>query len=376
MRSRSRRLLLSGLVALVALGVASPAWAERTQSDLVLVRADDVITEDLYAAGNSIRVEGRIEGDLVAAALDEVVVSGEVTGDVIAIAGRVTISGTVGGALRVAAGTIEVSGTVGDDVVAASWSSTLGEGSVAGRDVFLWGFRALAAGEVGRNLEGQVSRLRLDGAVKGAVNFTAARLSAGDGASVEGNLTYRSPREADLGNARVDGIVVRQTSLPPNVRVRALIVLTVSLAWLLLTAFGLVLAWGWPRRLEAAVAAARRGWITWLAGLAAVLSPLLAVAVLAAVLAVSSPEAGVPLAAVFLPLILLLVALAAGLAVVGLIPAAGLAGRWLLPRRSIAAASLAGMFLIGIALLLPVLRWLVLAVALPLGAGAWLRRAR
>ena len=92
------------------------AGARLTQSDLVLVRADDVVTEDLYAAGNRITVEGRIEGDLIAAAFEDILISGEVTGDVTVVAGRVTITGTVGGSVRVAAGRVRVGGSVAEDV--------------------------------------------------------------------------------------------------------------------------------------------------------------------------------------------------------------------------------------------------------------------
>ena len=94
MRSRSRRRLLRRGPGLLVLSIPIAASARLTQSDLVLVRADDVVTEDLYAAGNRISIEGRIEGDLVAAAFEEVVISGEVTGDVTVVAGRVTITGT------------------------------------------------------------------------------------------------------------------------------------------------------------------------------------------------------------------------------------------------------------------------------------------
>ncbi len=105
MRSRSRHRLLAAVVVLLLL-IPVAAAARLTQSDLVLVRADDVVTEDLYAAGNRISIEGRIEGDLIAAAFEEVVISGEVTGDVTVVAGRVTITGTVGGSVRVAAGSV------------------------------------------------------------------------------------------------------------------------------------------------------------------------------------------------------------------------------------------------------------------------------
>ncbi|MGH9194113.1 MAG: polymer-forming cytoskeletal protein, partial [Acidimicrobiia bacterium] len=103
MRFRSSGTLLIAALFLLML-LPLPAHAELTQSDLVLVQADDVITEDLYAAGNRVQVDGRVEGDLYAAAFSEVKITGEVTGDVVVVASRLVISGRVGGSVRVASG--------------------------------------------------------------------------------------------------------------------------------------------------------------------------------------------------------------------------------------------------------------------------------
>jgi hypothetical protein len=99
MRSLSRALVVIGVAGWCWLG-AVPARAERTQSDLVIVRAGDVIGEDLYAAASRVVVEGRIEGDLYAVAFNDVTISGEVTGDVVVAASRLELTGVVGGSVR------------------------------------------------------------------------------------------------------------------------------------------------------------------------------------------------------------------------------------------------------------------------------------
>ena len=55
--------LLALALASVVLG-ALPAAAERTQSDFVLIREGETVSEDLYAAGDVILIAGLIEGDL------------------------------------------------------------------------------------------------------------------------------------------------------------------------------------------------------------------------------------------------------------------------------------------------------------------------
>jgi cytoskeletal protein CcmA (bactofilin family) len=105
------------LVVLVVLLAPLPARAETTQSDLVLIREDDVVTEDLYAAGNTVQISGRIEGDLVASAFGELRIDGTVEGDVTVIASRVVIAGVVDGSVRVTAPEVVIEGSIGDDLV-------------------------------------------------------------------------------------------------------------------------------------------------------------------------------------------------------------------------------------------------------------------
>lgn len=376
MRFRSSGTLLIAALFLLML-LPLPAHAELTQSDLVLVQADDVITEDLYAAGNRVQVDGRVEGDLYAVAFGEVSIAGEVTGDVVVVASRLVISGRVGGSVRVASGTVVIDGVVAEDVVVAAWNTGLGSEGSVGRDVISWGRNGSLAGRVERDVLGRFSKLQLDGRVAGAVEISVGRLSVGPTARVEGALGYRSSSEAEIVAVDLGGTVIHRTPLPPNIRLRALRLLTLALVMLILTAGGLVLAWAWPDLLDPAIAAAGRGISTWLGGLGIIASPLIAGGVLALLVSLSPPQAGIPLAIVFLPVIFGLGGLVLFGALLGFIPVAGALGRRLLPARSVAAAVLFGMAILGILLLVPWVKWLVLAAVIPLGIGSWvLKRAK
>lgn len=359
------------IAALFMLLVPLQAYAELTQSDLVLVQADDVITEDLYAAGNRVQVHGRVEGDLYAVAFGEVTITGEVTGDVVVVASRLVISGRVGGSVRVASGTVVIDGAVAEDVVVAAWNTGLGSQGSVGRDVISWGRNGSLAGRVERDVVGRFSKLQLDGHVAGRVEITVGRLSVGPAARVEGGLGYRSSSEAEIDAVDLGGSTIHRTPLPPNIRVRALRLLTLALILLILTAVGLVLAWAWPDILDPVIAAAGRGISTWLGGLGIIASPLIAAGVMALLVSLSPPQAGIPLAIVFLPVIFGLGGLVFFGALLGFIPVAGALGRRLLPARSTAAAVLAGMTILGTLLLVPWVKWLVLAAVIPLGMGSW-----
>ena len=360
---------------LVLVSMPLAAAARLTQSDLVLVRAEDVVTEDLYAAGNRIAIEGRIEGDLIAAAFDEVVISGEVTGDVTVVAATLTINGTVGGSVRVAAARVAIDGSVAEDVAAVSWATTVsGEGSI-GRDLINWGRLGNLAGTIDRDLTGRFSRLSIDGRVGGSVDINAGALVLGPAAEVEGDVAYRSNREADVNSAAIGGSVVQRRPLPANVAVRALQLLTVVLVMFILTAAGLFFAVAWPEQFQSTIAAAGNGWRTWLAGLGVLVSPLVGGAVLGLMLGLSPSAAAAPLLIVLLPVVLGLGGLVLLAALLGVVPAAtALGGAVVRGRGSPAARVLLGMFLVGIVALIPVVRWLAAALIVPLGVGSLLGR--
>ena len=372
MPSRSKRLVL--VLGLVVFGLSpTPARAEVTQSDFVLVRSEDTITEDLYVAGNTVRVEGRIEGDLYAVAFNEIVVSGVVTGDVVAVGGRVEVSGSVEGSLRAAAGRIVISGSVGDDVLVASWSAEVTTAGSIGRDFFSWSNRLGMGGMVSRDLGAQASSLNIGGEVGGKADVTVGRVRLEPTARIGGDLIYQSPREAEIENADLGGNVIRRTALPANVRLRGLRLLTYTLALLGVGALALTLTWLWPRRVAAALGVARAGVRTWLTGMVVILSPLVAGGLLFLIVVLSPPEAGLPLAVVLSPLVVGLLGVVLMAALVGVVPVAGLVGSMILPRRSTAAEVLVGLVVLAVLMMVPVVHWLVLAVGIPLGIGSWVR---
>ena len=374
MRSRSRHLLSLALGILV-LSIPVAASARITQSDLVLVRADDVVTEDLYAAGNRISIEGRIEGDLIAAAFEEVVISGEVTGDVTVVAGRVTVTGSVGGSVRASAGTVQVSGSIADDLTIVSWETVLDPNGRVGRDFINWGRLGRIDGDVGRDVTGRFSRLALDGHVGGLVDVVVGALVIGAEAEIEENVAYRSTREAEVNSVRIGGSVIRRTPLPANIQVRALQLLTLVLVMLILTAAGLLMASFWPDLLASTMTAAGRGWRTWLAGLGILTSPVIAAGVVGLILGIAPSAAAVPLLIILLPVIIGLGGLVVLTALLGVTPAAAALARVVFRRmRSPAAAVIVGMLLVGVVMLIPYLRWVAAAIIIPLGIGSLVAR--
>lgn len=379
MRYLSRALFAGALVAaFLAVGpVAVAQAAETASSDVLIIRDDVVIDDDLYATGNRILIEGTVEGDLIAFAAEEIEISGTVEGSVYALAPTVVHSGSIGGSLRASAGDVRIEGNVDHDVVAAVVSLVLESDSTVGGDVLVWSITARLEGSIGEDLEATVGTMSLEGEIAGDANVTLRSLEVTGPLVVGGDFSYRSEAEADgLDQVEAGGVVVHETPLPPNIRVRAVGLLGRILIALLLTATSVLVAWGWPKRADRADEKARtKPFRAWGMGALAVFSPIV-LAGAAGVLVALAPGAALPLLAVLGPLVLALAGLILALSLVAGVPAVLRLGRLLPGDFGIAGSVLAGSALASLVWLLPLVGWLVPLTVLPLGLGAWVLSLR
>ncbi|MGH8946592.1 MAG: hypothetical protein ACRDVL_10635 [Acidimicrobiia bacterium] len=379
MRSLSRACALTLSLAWGLGGTALPAsGAETASSEIVIIQPDDVVEDDLYAGALRVLVEGEIQGDLVVAAVEEIVIEGTVTGTVTAVAPKITVDGSVGGSLRAAGGEIRVRGGVAGDLVVAVARAHLDPRSTIGGDVLTWAGELTTAGSIGGDLGGWQRSLRLGGAVEGDVDVSVGTLVVSEPLQVGGDLAYRSKNEGrGLEIAEVGGSVVHRLPLPPNIRVRALGLFGRLMLILFLSVSAMVAAYLWPRRTEAAIAeVAAASLRCWLIGAAVLLSPLVATAVVVVILALAPPASALSLGLVSLPIILALFGLVLALSVAAGVPAVGRIGSILGRRADLYGAVLVGSVVAGLLWLVPILGWLVPLVVLPLGLGGWLRSAR
>ncbi|MEX1126793.1 MAG: hypothetical protein WEE53_14125 [Acidimicrobiia bacterium] len=375
MRSRSRTLVLAALTTCFLLGFGGTALAaETSSSDLVIIREGDTVDDDLYAAGLRVLIEGVVDGDLVAFAAEEVVITGEVTGSVLAIAPKVTVEGTVGGSLRMSGRELVVAGHVGKDVVAAVIGAGFGPDSNVTGDVVVWAFNLTAEGGIGGDLEGTQRRVSLEGEVGGDVNVSAGKLAITGPLSVGGDLDYRSATVASgLDQATVGGAVVHKTPMPPNITIRALGLLTRFLVILGLTAAALLVAWGWPGRTAlTGERAAARPFKAYGRGALIALTPVLLAGVAAMIVAVAPAAASLPLLAIFVPLVVVTAGIILALSLVAGAPAVLVLGRLVPGERGMYGAIALGSLLAGVLWMVPLVGWIVPLIILPWGLGAWI----
>jgi cytoskeletal protein CcmA (bactofilin family) len=216
-RSVAALLLLAGSFALAP----RPAQAafELRRDEAVVVPADARIDGSLFAAGDSVTIEGVIAGDLIAFG-ERITIRGTVEGNVFCAGREVELSGTVTGSLHCAGEEVRVEGSVGgnfygagDDVNVAPAAKISGDVALAGSDVRLEGELArdlLAAGEdvviagrVGRDasLHAQGVALLASAVVAGGLDL---HLPAGEEPRIETGAVHGAITRSDLEHSDIE----------------------------------------------------------------------------------------------------------------------------------------------------------------------------
>ena len=199
----------TGLILTAALAAApASAGAQETEAAAVVtIPVGEVREGDLYAAGEAVRVHGRLAGDLVAGA-QRVFVDGLVEGDVFAVARTVDLRGAIGDSTRVVGEQVIVDAMIDGDLIAGANRVQILESTVIRGGVAAAASSLEIDGTVEEDLRAAAGELVLRGTVRGDANVIADRLDLAPDARIEGDLDYRtrlplSPEAA----ARVAGTV-------------------------------------------------------------------------------------------------------------------------------------------------------------------------
>lgn len=174
--------ILSLVLALALLPALTQA-AEIKTGNRYFLPMEEIFSGNLYVASGEATVAGTVDGDLYIGA-GTALVSGVVTDDLVVAGGTVNITGEIDGDLRIIGGNAVVTGPVRGDIFVIGGSLTTG------------------------------------GTVDGDVDFIGGVLNVSDGAVIDGDLTYRSDREAVISpKARIAGQVVYDKTLARSIGV-------------------------------------------------------------------------------------------------------------------------------------------------------------
>jgi len=188
-----------GLV-IVLLALSLPSFAlERRHGDFVTVPATETIDDTLLATGNTVRIEGVVNGDVIAVGRT-VEVNGTVKGDLISIARSTVVSGTVEGSIHNVSRSLDIEGQLGHNLY--GWMQSL---------------RVDSRGHVGDGVIGGSSDVMVEGEVKRSVTIFAS--SADVSGSIGRELTMVGGHLSLTNTARVGGDVTARVRQLKNVHI-------------------------------------------------------------------------------------------------------------------------------------------------------------
>ncbi len=352
------------VLCLLTLFVAPAFATEFRTGNTITVGADEVIDDDLMAAGGSVVIQGKVTGDVLAAG-QTVRVTGPVGGSVMAAGQNVIVTGDVDGSARLAGGSVTLGGLVKRNAQAAGQSLVVSETADIRKDVHVAGTSFDLDGAIGRMLGIAAQTAAIRGAVGGDVLFEGQHLSLGPAAKVGGELAYRSDVEPEIAQgATVVGGVTKLPSRQGAERKRGFSpvgFILKLLAWFAFGAVGIALL---PRIFRAAAAAVgvRFWWNVLLGFLLLVAGPIAAIIVMVTVI-------GLPLGVV--GLIVFLIAL-----LFSSIPVGIYLGGWLFRSASPYLALFIGLLALGLLGLVPYLGFIVKLLTLLVGLAVYARAAK
>ena len=168
---------------------------------------DQVIEDDYYAAGETVTVSGTVQGDAYVAG-GTVIIDGNIEGDAMVAGGNVTINGEIGQDLRIAGGNVTINGVVTRNLTAAGGDVQLGKsGSVQGNILGMFG-NFEQYGTIGGKATLLGGNAVLNAQIANGVDAKVGKLSLGESAQIDGNLSYTSEETASIApNASVSGMV-------------------------------------------------------------------------------------------------------------------------------------------------------------------------
>ncbi|HKV31282.1 MAG TPA: hypothetical protein VJT14_09730 [Candidatus Dormibacteraeota bacterium] len=340
------------------------AAADLRHGNDVTVGPGETVNDDIYVGAGTISIGGTVNGNVIAGG-GTITVSGNISRDLILGGGTITVTGHVGGSIIAAGGNITVNAPVAQDIVVTGGMIDIGSAAIIGRDLVIAGGTATISAPVARRVQMASGSLTLRNKVGGDVRGQVDHLKL-DGAQIAGNLDYTSKNSVELVNgASVAGATTRHTPVdrgggPGNG----------FLGWLRalvgILALGLLLIFLLPGLSTRAIDTERaQPWASLGIGAAILLiTPIVALLVFIV---------GIFLGFWWLGLLLIplwILALAIGYVVSGFLLGRLIFAQLGWGRYHDALALLAGLFVLAVIGVIPVIGWLIGLVALILGVGA------
>lgn len=199
-----------GCLLFLIIPFSASAFTVKTDNS-VYVAQDEIVEGNLFAAGSTITVDGKVTGDVICAG-QSININGTVEGDVICAGQSININGAVAGSARLAGDNVNINGQVAKNVMAFGAGVYLGKEAQVGWDMLVGGAAVEIRGKIGRDLYGGGANAVISGEIAKDVRLKldnkkqAAALTIADGAVINGNVAYTDKNEASVAQgAKIAG---------------------------------------------------------------------------------------------------------------------------------------------------------------------------
>jgi len=175
------------------------AYAVRS-GDSINLASNEVAEDNLYAAGVNVVIDGNVQGDLVV--IGKLInVNGNISGDIICAGDNITINGNVEGSVRCAGDNIMINGHVERNVMLFSALSVVGPKALLAGDMLVYGGQINIQGQINGDLHGGVGGVIISGKIDKNVDLDIfeGKFEIMNQAEIMGNLDYHSEVEANIG---------------------------------------------------------------------------------------------------------------------------------------------------------------------------------
>ncbi|MEX0290734.1 MAG: hypothetical protein AB3N14_16640 [Flavobacteriaceae bacterium] len=163
------------------------SYSQAEDEDVILI--EKAQEDDTYRAGETVKVNADIQGDLVIAG-GNLSVNDSIHGDLTAAAGELLIKGNIADDARLAVGKVTIDSEIGDDLVVFGGEVILTENAVVNGNLKCFAGNVKMDGEVQGKLELKAADILINGSVKEASKIIGEDISIGPNAKFYKEVQY------------------------------------------------------------------------------------------------------------------------------------------------------------------------------------------
>ncbi len=167
----------------------------------VAISSQESISENIYIGSGSALVSSIVEKDLVGAG-GEILITGDVKEDLFLLGGSVNVLGDISGDARIVGGNVVIGGEVSGDLIVFGGSVKILPEAMIDGEVKIWAGNISWKGTTKESISLYAEKVEFSGIAQKNVFVEAESISIKSDAKIEGDLNYKSFREAKIENSQ------------------------------------------------------------------------------------------------------------------------------------------------------------------------------